>query len=104
MIGRIRGRDEFIRLGRDGRRVRIDPFWCTHLLDPTVDAARVAFAISRSVGNAVTRNRLRRRMRSILAQIDLPNGLYLFGCRPAASELTYDQMRVVLHKLAAKAS
>ena len=32
----------------------------------------VAFAINRSVGNAVIRNRLRRRMRAVLDELDLP--------------------------------
>jgi ribonuclease P protein component len=102
LIGRIRTRDEFIRLRRDGRRLRIDPLWCTHLLDPSIEAAHVAFAISRSVGNAVTRNRIRRRLRAVLSTMDLPNGLYLIGCRPAVAELTFDQMAILLLRLPAR--
>lgn len=101
MIGRIRTRDEFVRLRRDGRRVRIEPFWCSHLSDPSSDVAQVAFAINRAVGNAVTRNRLRRRLRAVMAELDLATGLYLIGCRPQASELTFDQIRAVLQKLPA---
>ncbi|MGA9278974.1 ribonuclease P protein component [Ilumatobacter sp.] len=99
MIGRIRARDDFQRLRRDGRRVRIEPFWCSHLPDPSSDVAQVAFAINRAVGNAVTRNRLRRRLRAVLAEMELTGGLYLIGCRPSASELTFAQIRVVLAKL-----
>lgn len=99
MIGRIRTRDDFLRLRRDGRRVRIEPFWCTHLPDPASNSAQVAFAISRAVGNAVTRNRLRRRLRAVLAGMELPSGLYLIGCRPAASELTFDEISHTLRKL-----
>ena len=102
MIGRIRTRDDFLRLRRDGHRVRIEPFWCSHLLDPSLDSAFVAFAINRAVGNAVTRNRLRRRLRAVIAELDLPNGLYLIGCRPTASELTYDQIATALGKLPAR--
>ncbi|MFK7919634.1 MAG: ribonuclease P protein component [Ilumatobacter sp.] len=99
MIGRIRTRDEFQRLRRDGRRIRIEPFWCSHLNEPSANTALVAFAINRSVGNAVVRNRLRRRLRAILDTLELPPGLYLVGCRPTAAELTFDQIRAHLAKL-----
>ncbi|WP_241432161.1 ribonuclease P protein component [Ilumatobacter nonamiensis] len=82
--------------------MRIEPFWCSHLPDPSLDVAQVAFAINRAVGNAVTRNRLRRRLRAVMAELDLATGLYLIGCRPNASELTFDQIRVALEKLPAK--
>jgi ribonuclease P protein component len=59
----------------------------------------VAFAIGRAVGNAVTRNRLRRRLKAILADSDVPTGLLLIGARPAAVELSFDDLRVVLVKL-----
>jgi len=102
LIGRIRTRDDFLRLRRNGRRVRIEPFWCTHLPDPASNPAQVAFAINRAVGNAVTRNRLRRRLRAVLADMELPSGLYLIGCRPMASELTFEQIRHTLQKLPVK--
>lgn len=102
LIGRIRTRAEFERLRRDGRRVRIEPFWCSHLSDPTSNPPRVAFAISRAVGNAVIRNRLRRRLRAIMMDLDIPPGLYLIGCRPTASELSFDQIVSTLGQLPAK--
>lgn len=55
----------------------------------------VAFAISRAYGPAVTRNRLRRRLRTILRQLDaiepLPPTMLLIGVRPSPIELTFDQ-------------
>jgi ribonuclease P protein component len=59
----------------------------------------VAFAINRAVGNAVIRNRLRRRLRAVVAELDLENGLYLIGCQPSASELTFAQIRAALAQL-----
>jgi ribonuclease P protein component len=47
----------------------------------------VAFAISRAVGGAVSRNRLRRRLRPLLAASDLPAGWYLVGAQPEAVRL-----------------
>jgi len=57
----------------------------------------VAYSIGRACGPAVTRNRLRRRIREILRRLDdssaLPTGMLLIGARPAATELTFDQLR-----------
>lgn len=104
MIGPIRSRTDFERLRRDGHRVRIEPFWCAHLITPADERVLVAFAINRAVGNAVIRNRLRRRLRAILAELPLPPGLYLIGCRPSASELPFEAIRSTLGKLPAKVS
>jgi ribonuclease P protein component len=57
----------------------------------------VAYAIGRSCGPAVTRNRLRRRLRTIVREFDrqqpLPSGLLLIGAEPTAIELTFDQLQ-----------
>ena len=50
---------------------------------------QVAFAIGRAVGSAVSRNRLRRRLRAVLANSDVPPGLYLVGARVPACEHTF---------------
>lgn len=57
--------------------------------------ARVAFAIGRNVGNAVTRNRLRRRLRAAIGEIGagLEPGAYLFGAGLAAVTLPYEALR-----------
>ena len=68
--------------------------WCSYVDDPSVSPPQVAFAIGRAVGPAVTRNRLRRRLRAILASMDVPNGLYLFGGRPSMSELTFADLEI----------
>ena len=45
--------------------------WCRYLNDPAVTPVRVGFAVGRSYGRAVERNRLRRRLRAILAEFGL---------------------------------
>jgi ribonuclease P protein component len=57
-----------------------------YVVDPCLSERRVAFAVARRIGTAVARNRLRRRLRALLARraADLPPGLYLIGARPAA--------------------
>jgi ribonuclease P protein component len=61
----------------------------------------VAFSLSRALGPAVVRNRLRRRLRSILRESEamLPGGMMLIGATPAAVELTFDQLRMELSQL-----
>jgi ribonuclease P protein component len=89
LIDRVRERDAFVRLRRDGVRVRTDPLWCSFVLDPDLVPPQVAFAIGRAVGSAVSRNRLRRRLRALLANSDVPPGLYLIGARVPACEHTF---------------
>jgi len=81
VIWRIRERSTFERFRRDGRRFRSGPLWMTVITDPAATPPRVAYAIGRSVGNAVERNRVRRRLRA-LAQAhaaELGPGWYLLG-------------------------
>lgn len=99
MIGRIQDRAAFVRLRHEGTRVRIDPLWCSFIPDPSATPTRAAFAIGRATGNAVARNRLRRRLKAILAASDPPPGLLLIGARAGATELTFDQLRAVVDDL-----
>ena len=59
---------------------------------------RVAYAIPKPVGSAVVRNRVRRRLRSILAGIDrsprsLSPGDYLVRVCPGAADSSFDELR-----------
>ncbi len=99
MIGRIQDRQTFERLRRDGARIRIDPLWCSYVPDAGVAPARAAFAIGRGTGTAVTRNRLRRRLRAILGAADVPGGLLVIGAKPTATELTFSQLEQVVWRI-----
>lgn len=58
----------------------------------------MAFAISKAVGTAPVRNRVRRRLRALLAELapDVPPGAYLFRVSPAVVSLTFDEMRSIV--------
>jgi ribonuclease P protein component len=105
LIDRIRGRDAFRRLTHDGKRIRRSALWCTWCPDPSTTTTSVAFALGRALGSAVTRNRLRRRLRAILREMQstLPGGQLLIGANPRAVELTFDQLRREVQQLLAKA-
>ena len=104
MIDRIRQRDAFIRLRRDGVRVRIDPLWCSFVPDSEVVPPQVAFAIGRATGSAVQRNLLRRRLRVLLRECDVPPGLLLIGANTHATERTFDELEQCLVNLMRKVS
>jgi ribonuclease P protein component len=107
LIGRIHERREFERLSRHGRRARTETLWCRYLDEPQSVPPRIAFAIGRSVGPAVVRNRLRRRLRALAADRArtggggplLPHGSLLIGARPAAAERSFEELGVELTTL-----
>ena len=79
----------FDRFRTDGRRVRGGALWCAWIPDAAAVPPRMAYAIGRSVGSAVVRNRLRRRLRALALDWaragELRPGWYLVGATPAAS-------------------
>jgi ribonuclease P protein component len=79
----------------------------THL--PGEGAVRVAYAVGRRVGPAAVRNRVRRRLRAAVREIDrsgagLASGAYLIAVRPEAAERTYRELRDDLAGACAAAS
>ena len=102
MIDRIRERDAFIRLRRDGVRVRIEPLWCSFVPDSEVVPPQVAFAIGRATGSAVQRNLLRRRLRAVLRECEVPPGLLLIGASARVNERTFAELEHCLTELLRK--
>jgi ribonuclease P protein component len=94
-LWRITDRRSFQLLRQHGRRARRGPLTVTWL-GPTAGAdspPRVGFAIGRSVGGAVLRNRIRRRLRAALRELQagdrLPAGTYLLGGSAELAELPW---------------
>jgi len=69
VIDRLADRADFARLRAEGVRHGRGPIRLVSRLDPTATNARFAFAVPRSVGNAVVRNRSRRRIRAVLQDL-----------------------------------
>ena len=96
LIGRVGDRATFDALRRDGRRARRGPMTVVYL--PGGNDVRVAYAIGRKVGPAVVRNRVRRRLREAVRELDrttggLGCGAYLVTVRPEAAGCTYRELR-----------
>lgn len=71
------------------------------------DPPRVAYSVGRSVGNAVTRNRVRRRLRAAVrhhgARLS-PGSAYLVGATNRAVDATYRDIEDALGVLLERAS
>lgn len=96
-LWRIRDRRSFQDLRRSRARARSGCCSVTWL--PAADPAtppRAAFAVGKPVGGAVVRNRVRRRLRSALRELQssdqLPAGTYLVGAGPEAATLPWEAL------------
>jgi ribonuclease P protein component len=89
LIWAIRDRSTFVALRRQPR-VRRGPISVTFLAAP--GPPRVAYAVGRAVGSAVARNRVRRRLRSIVAGLTLVPGAYLVGVQPTAAAMGFVEL------------
>ena len=94
-LWRITDRRTYQALRRQGRRARRGPLTVTWL-PPTggeTTPPRAGFAIGRSVGGAVVRNRVRRRLRAALRELQavgrLPAGAYLLGGTAELADLPW---------------
>ena len=105
LIDRLRLGHDFRRLRQEGTRVRRGVIWCSMLPDSSIPTPRIAFAIGRSAGSAVMRNRVRRRLREAVRQSALTPGLYLFGLtRDAVSEPTFAEVTEAVAHFSSRAS
>lgn len=68
---------------------------------PDAEGVRLAFAIGRPVGNAVTRNRLRRRLRAAFVELDPPPGTYLVSASPSATSRSFAALQQELRSAVA---
>ncbi|QDP94753.1 ribonuclease P protein component [Microlunatus elymi] len=87
---RMRSGDDFTRTVRRGARVGTPTVVVHGWRDPQADQGPlVGFVVSKAIGNAVTRNRVRRRLRHLVREhlTELPtNALLVVRALPAASQ------------------
>ena len=61
--GRLKRRAEFLRVASKGRKVPVHGLVLQALPREDADAVRIGFTVTKKVGNAVVRNRTRRRLK-----------------------------------------
>ena len=102
LIWSVRGQSSFRALARGRRRRAGNLEVRTAELGATTEPPRAAFAVGRSVGNSVTRNRLRRQLRAVLHERseDLQPGRgYLVRATPGAAGASYSELSDALRAI-----
>ena len=99
-LARLKRRADFVRVAAKGRRAVRPGFILQAAPQPTESEAgemlRVGFTASRKVGNAVVRNRAKRRLRALAAQVLLDKGRpgtdYVLIARAATGDRPYAEL------------
>jgi ribonuclease P protein component len=97
----LRSRADFARLAAHGR-TRADRHLVVHFLPNALGHDRYGISTGRRLGGAVTRNRVRRRIRHILratAQPDGPGLDILIVIRASGAQASFDELRQGLERL-----
>jgi ribonuclease P protein component len=102
----VRSRATFADLRRSSSRGRSGPLSVSFVARPAWDRSQVAYAVNRKVGNAVQRNRLRRRLRAVVADraADLPVGAYVVRSTDGGPDLDFDELKVAMSQALDKAT
>jgi len=102
MIERLSGRPSFAELHARGTRTGRGPMRLVSCVDLS-QRVRIGYAIPRSVGSAVVRNRLRRRLRAVLAELDnevgLPGGKHLVRVSAPLTDWSHAKLRTTMADL-----
>jgi ribonuclease P protein component len=98
LIWRIRDRATFVALRRSNQRVRRGPITVTWAPGDPAEPPRVAYAIGKHVGGATVRNRIRRRLRAIVRDLERPlePGAWLIGAAPEVAKLSYGELKAAV--------
>ena len=105
-LGPIRSRRTFEALRRTPNRGRSGSLSVSFLEKNSCSEVELAFSISRKVGNAVVRNRLRRRLKAIMGdQVhSLPPGAYVVHAAPGSAQQSFQQLTMATGRAVERAT
>ncbi|MDP9441325.1 MAG: ribonuclease P protein component [Actinomycetota bacterium] len=95
-LWRVRDGSTFAALRNSRRRGRSGPLWIVWAPAPAGEPPRLAFAIGRRVGGAVTRNRLRRQLRAAFWELTPGPGAYLVSVAPEVVALSFGELKALV--------
>jgi len=104
---RLRGAAEFAQMRAEARMYRGTLISLGVASDPETATFRAGFITSRKIGNAVRRNRVRRRLREIVRknQLELRGKIWIITiAKTAATRATYQELEDEWLRLAERAS
>ncbi|HLR58805.1 MAG TPA: ribonuclease P protein component [Beutenbergiaceae bacterium] len=97
---RLRRSEDFRSVVRTGKRAG-GRYVVAHVLTKSTRPTRVGFVVSKAVGNAATRNRVKRRMRHICAEVleerSQPADIVVRAL-PRSSTATFTQLRTEMRR------
>ena len=104
-VGRIKVRRDFL-AANSGIRVPMPPFIL--LVKPTgLGVARAGCTVTKRIGNSVTRNRAKRRLREVarltMPTLAVPSADHIFIARPQETELPFEELLALTRKALEKA-
>ncbi len=104
-VARITLRRDFL-AANSGIRVPMPAF--VLLVKPTgLGIPRTGFTVSKKIGNAVARNRAKRRLREVarlsMPELAVPSADHIFIARPQDAELPFDELLALARKALGKA-
>jgi ribonuclease P protein component len=101
---RLRQRGDFAAVYRTGRSYAQGPLVLRTRSNPEVPAPRFGFAVGKRLGNAVTRNRIKRRLReAVRASGAAGRADVVVIARPGAQTTSFEQLQSMLVVLLSKA-
>lgn len=103
---RLAKREDFNKVYRNGKSMANQQFVLYYLPQPNQEEFRLGVSVSKKVGNAVVRNRLRRMMKEIVRLHKdkmTPHYDYILIARKPASELDYQTMEKSIFHVIRKA-
>jgi ribonuclease P protein component len=91
---RLTDSTEFERVYRQGVAYRGELF-ALHAFQNELESARLGLSVSKKVGNAVTRNKVRRRLKEIFHELagESPNADIVVSAKPLSADASFDELR-----------